>query len=201
VNNIEEINWSKSALIPAIIQEEATKEVLMLGYMNQAAVKQTIDTGTVTFFSRSKNRLWTKGETSGNKLLLKSIELDCDQDTLLINARPLGPTCHQGTESCFGPRDSYPRTMERLEKTIASRKFQPKENSYTSSLFAKGLDRIAQKVGEEAVEVVIASKNSDDQKFREECADLLYHLTVLLVQKGSSWKEIYEVLEARRASP
>ena len=170
----------------------------MLGYMNAEAVKQTLESGHVTFFSRSKGRLWTKGEESGNFLQLAEMKVDCDNDTLLITARPLGPTCHKGTDTCWGgannPQFGF---LSKLEQVIAQRKEKPDPNSYTSQLFAKGINKVAQKVGEEAVELVIEAKDSNDELFLNEAADLMYHYIILLSAKGFSLKDVVSILEQR----
>jgi phosphoribosyl-ATP pyrophosphohydrolase/phosphoribosyl-AMP cyclohydrolase len=186
-------------LIPAIIQDDRTKEVLMLGYMNQEAFEQTKAEGLVTFYSRSKNRLWTKGETSGNHLKFVSAKLDCDCDTLLIHAIPVGPVCHQGTDTCFGDRSAKGFIYE-LEATIQDRKENPQDGSYTTSLFKKGINKIAQKVGEEAVELVIEAKDDNDELFKNEAADLMYHYLILLKAKNFDLKDIEEVLHSRQKS-
>jgi len=188
----------KEELLPAIIQDVETKNVLMLGYMNQESYGKTIETGKVTFFSRSKQRLWTKGETSHNYLLLESIELDCDSDTLLVKAKPQGPTCHKGTDTCWGAdnKQDYGFLSE-LEKTIKDRYDNPSDKSYTSSLFAKGINKIAQKVGEEAVEVVIEAKDNDANLFLNENADLMYHYMVLLKAKGFTLNDVVKILKER----
>lgn len=183
-------------LVPAIIQDELTDRVLMLGYMNEKALQQTEETGKVTFYSRSKQRLWTKGESSGNYLYLKSILMDCDADCLLIKARPAGPVCHSGSDTCFN--ETNPGfNLAKLESIITERKDQPAAASYTSSLFAKGINKIAQKVGEEAVELVIESKDNDREKFLGEAADLLFHYLVLLQAKGSGLDEVVKTLATR----
>ncbi len=185
-------------LIPAIIQNAQTKEVLMLGYMSQEAFEQTQATGNVTFFSRSRNELWTKGETSGNYLKLVDWKLDCDQDALLIQAIPDGPTCHNGTSSCWGEttlRDFS--TLEQLINTIDDRFTTPKEGSYIQSLIQRGLPKIAQKVGEEGVEIVIEAMRNEPQLFKEEAADLLFHYLLLLRAKEVRFDEILEVLKGR----
>lgn len=183
-------------LVPAIIQDELTDRVLMLGYMNEKALQQTEETGKVTFYSRSKQRLWTKGESSGNYLYLKSILMDCDADCLLIKACPAGPVCHSGSDTCFN--ESNPAfNLAKLEAVIKERKDQPAAASYTSSLFAKGINKIAQKVGEEAVELVIESKDNDREKFLGEAADLLFHYLVLLQAKGSGLDEVVKTLATR----
>lgn len=196
----KELNFDKNnGLIPAVIQDSKTKQVLMLGYMNQQALEVTRKSGNVTFYSRSKQRLWTKGETSGNFLKLDSLKADCDGDTLLIKAQPLGPTCHLGTDTCFGSEniENEIQFLQELQKIIGSRKRTAPEGSYTASLFASGINRIAQKVGEEAVEVVIEAKESNTQKLKEETADLLFHLLVLLEHKEVSLAEVVDVLKSR----
>lgn len=191
------VDFSKGdGLVPAIIQHYATKTVLMLGYMNEAALQKTQELGKVTFFSRSKQRLWTKGEESGNFLLPKSIEVDCDNDTLLIQVDPVGPTCHKGTETCFGDADAS-GFVHQLQRIIEDRKANPSEKSYTTSLFEKGINKIAQKVGEEAVETVIEAKDNNDELFLNEAADLMFHYLVLLTAKGKSLEDVEAVLKAR----
>jgi len=192
-------NFSKGdGLLPAVVQDHVTRKVLMLGYMNAEAYAQTQETQKVTFFSRSKQRLWTKGETSGNFLHLVSLHLDCDQDTILVMARPDGPTCHTGADTCFMDtnRGRAP-FLHHLEAVIAERHKQPSDKSYTSSLFKKGINKIAQKVGEEAVELVIEAKDDDKGLFLNEAADLLFHTLVLLRAKGYQLDEVLQVLEAR----
>jgi phosphoribosyl-AMP cyclohydrolase / phosphoribosyl-ATP pyrophosphohydrolase len=184
-------------LVPAIIQDDTTGKVLMLGFMNEAAVGKTQELQKVTFFSRSKNRLWTKGEESGNFLLLKDIKADCDNDTLLIKATPQGPTCHTGADTCWGETNSNDNFLLELEQVIADRKNNPTDKSYTSSLFAKGINKIAQKVGEEAVEIVIEAKDDNKELFLGEAADLLFHYLILLQAKGHSLNDVIEVLKAR----
>lgn len=200
--------------MPAIIQDAGTGKVLMLGYMNQEAFQQTQQTGLVTFFSRSKNRLWTKGETSGNTLTVVHIELDCDQDTLLVLVNPTGPACHRNTETCFdteGSAQSYHHRsfqsftpteqalqfIAQLEQTIKERVKNPIEGSYTNFLFDKGLHKMAQKVGEEAVEVVIDAVAGKTETMKGEAADLIFHLLVLLEASGLSLAEVVQVLESR----
>lgn len=191
------INFEKmGGLVPVIIQEETTLKVLMLGYMNEEAYQKTIKEQKVTFFSRTKNRLWTKGETSGNFLWVKNIQIDCDNDTLLIQVKPEGATCHTGAYSCFKTETSKGFIYE-LEKTIHQRIDEPSENSYTRKLFEKGINKVAQKVGEEAVEVVIEAKDNNDDLFKNEAADLLYHLLILLKTKGFSLEDIEKILEER----
>lgn len=192
-------NFEKgNGLVPAIIQDEMTNKVLMLGYMNEEALTKTKKIGKVTFFSRSKNRLWTKGETSENYLLVKAIKLDCDQDTILIKATPKGPTCHTGADTCFNELNTQQSDfLFQLEKIISDRKEYPSEKSYTSSLFKSGINKIAQKVGEEATEVVIDAMDNNRERLKEETADLLYHLLVLLAEKEISLSEVSELLEKR----
>ncbi len=191
------VDFSKGdGLVPAIIQHYATKTVLMLGYMNEEALQKTQELGKVTFYSRSKQRLWTKGEESGNSLLLKSIEVDCDNDTLLIQVDPVGPTCHKGTETCFGEVDGS-GFVHQLQRIIEDRKTNPSEKSYTTSLFEKGINKIAQKVGEEAVETVIEAKDDNDELFLNEAADLMFHYLVLLSAKGKSLEDVEAVLKSR----
>ena len=196
-----ELNFSKSpdGLLPAIVQDATTKTVLMLGYMNEEALQHTQASGKVTFFSRSKQRLWTKGEESGHFLNLVSLKADCDYDTLLIQAEPQGPTCHKGTDSCWGEENkaSYGFLTE-LENTIAQRKAADDDDSYVASLFRKGINKIAQKVGEEAVETVIEAKDNDEALFLNESADLLFHYLILLQAKGYQLSDIVRTLEERK---
>lgn len=183
-------------LVPAIIQDAGTSQVLMLGFMNEAALEQSTKEGKVTFFSRSKQRLWTKGESSGNFLFIKDIKTDCDNDTLLIRVVPAGPVCHTGAATCFN--ESNPAfDLHKLEQIIIDRKNHPTEKSYTASLFAKGVNKVAQKVGEEAVELVIESKDDNKELFLGEAADLLFHYLVLLQYKGYSLGEVIATLEKR----
>lgn len=197
-----EIDFSRLAhgLIPAIIQDSETKNVLMLGYMNKEAFQKTLETGKVTFFSRSKQRLWTKGEESGHFLNLVDIKNDCDEDTLLIQAQPVGPTCHTGADTCWQtPNTANYGFLSELEQTIQSRKENAdSEQSYVASLFAKGINKIAQKVGEEAVEVVIEAKDNDEELFLGESADLLFHYLILLQAKGYKLDDVIDVLKSRQ---
>ncbi|WP_294197633.1 bifunctional phosphoribosyl-AMP cyclohydrolase/phosphoribosyl-ATP diphosphatase HisIE [uncultured Chryseobacterium sp.] len=192
------INFNKSqdGLVPVIIQDDRTLQVLMLGYMNEEALQKTRQEGTVTFFSRSKNRLWTKGEESGNFLKVKSINIDCDQDTILIKAVPKDIVCHTGSFSCFGNKDSKGFLYE-LEDKISRRIDEKTEGSYTYSLFQRGINKMAQKVGEEAVELVIEAKDNNDNLFKNEAADLLYHFLILLKAKNFSLQDIEEILISR----
>ena len=194
-----EVNFSKysDGLVPAIVQDDNTHKVLMLGFMNQEALDKTRNQGKVCFYSRSKKRLWTKGEESGHFLILKDIKLDCDQDTLLIKADPLGPVCHTGADTCWNETNQRDDFLQELEKIINERKNQPTDNSYVSGLFKKGINKIAQKVGEEAVELVIESKDGNDGLFLNEAADLLFHFLILLEAKGHNLKEVTSVLQER----
>ena len=190
-------NFDKTnGLIPAIIQDNNTNNVLMLGYMNAAAFEQTRREQRVTFYSRSKQRLWTKGETSGNFLKVVSIQLDCDSDTLLVKVIPAGPTCHTGITTCFGEPNSKGFIYE-LEQTIDQRISDDDPNSYTNKLFKRGINKVAQKVGEEAVEVVIEAKDNNRDLFLNESADLLYHLLILLRAKNTTLLDVEEVLKGR----
>ncbi len=187
-----------NGLVPAIIQDWSTGKVLMLGYMNDEALSKTKAEGKVTFFSRTKERLWTKGETSGNFLNVKEIIVDCDQDTLLIKADPIGPTCHTGADTCFSEaNESNALFLHYLQDIITERKNSTADKSYTKSLFDKGINKIAQKVGEEAVELVIEAKDSNDDLFKNEAADLMFHLLVLLEAKGFKLEDIVGVLSER----
>ncbi len=190
---------NSDGLIPAIIQDATTKTVLMLGHMNREAYQQTISSQKVTFFSRTKNRLWTKGEASGNFLYLVSIEADCDNDTLLIQANPTGPVCHTGADTCWQqPNKAKFGFLSDLESTIQIRKETGKaESSYVASLFAKGINTIAQKVGEEAIEMIIEAKDSNDELFLNESADLLFHYLILLNAKGFALNDVMEILKQR----
>lgn len=189
------IDWTRG-LVPCIIQDKTSKAVLMLGYMNEESFKKTVQEKHVTFFSRSKNRLWTKGETSGNFLEVEEILQDCDQDTLLIKVNPKGSVCHTGKETCFNESNTE-WDLATLEETIQNRKNTLKAGSYTSELFAKGINKIAQKVGEEAVELVIEAKDNDQEKFLNEAADLMFHFLVLLRAKGNCLKDVEGVLGKR----
>lgn len=195
------IDFTKNTegLIPSIIQDVETKNVLMLGYMNQEAINRTLETNKVTFFSRTKNRLWTKGEESGHFLNVVSLALDCDRDTLLIQVKPVGPTCHKGSDTCWNENNSQTYGfITKLENTIRERKEKATlETSYVASLFEKGINKIAQKVGEEAVEVVIEAKDSNDELFLSESADLLFHYLILLQAKGYGLNDVIQVLKNR----
>lgn len=191
--NFEKLN----GLVPAIIQDARSQKVLMLGFMNAEALERTRKEGKVTFFSRSKNRLWTKGEESGNFLYVEEVLEDCDQDTLLIKARPAGPVCHTGSDTCFDEKNSEGNFILRLQDLIHTRKEEMPEDSYTTSLFSKGINKIAQKVGEEAVELVIEAKDDHEDLFLNEAADLIYHLLVLLSAKGKDIRDVSSLLEQR----
>ena len=195
------IRYEKYAdgLVPAIVQDAKSGNVLMLGFMNSEAVAQTVETRRVTFYSRSRQQLWTKGETSGNFLELVSIAADCDEDTLLIQATPVGPVCHTGTVTCFGDDDGRELdALLELEKTIDARRASMSEDSYVASLFSDGINKIAQKVGEEAVELIIEAKDDDEERFRSEAADLLFHYLVLLRAKDVSITDIVNTLSSRK---
>ena len=195
------VNFKKysDGLVPAVIQDAETDKVLMLGFMNEAALNKTNELQQVTFFSRSKNRLWTKGEESGNYLFVKEIKVDCDQDSLLIKVDPAGPVCHTGADTCWNEKNVSDNFLEKLENIIAERKNNPDEKSYTSSLFEKGINKIAQKVGEEAVELIIEAKDDQVDLFKGEAADLLFHYLILLQAKGFKLNDIIKVLESRHA--
>ncbi len=188
---------SPDGLIPVVIQDSITNIVLMLGYMNNAAFEKTQQEKRVTFFSRSKNRLWTKGEVSGNFLNVTSLLIDCDNDTLLIKASPVGPICHTGSDTCFNEKNCGHDFLNELEVIIRDRKNNPTDKSYVASLFAKGINKIAQKVGEEAVEVVIEAKDNNDHLFKDEAADLLFHYLILLQAKNFTLNDIISVLKSR----
>ena len=196
-----ELNFSKNkdGLIPVIIQDSISKTVLMLGYMNDEAIRKTKKTGNVTFYSRTKKRLWTKGEESGNFLRLVNMKVDCDNDTILIYVKPGGPTCHLGTDSCWGEKNlSKFGYLSQLEEIIAERKKDDKKNSYVASLFREGINKIAQKVGEEATETIIEAKDENKQLFLNESADLLFHYLILLQAKGFRLSDVEKVLLTRK---
>jgi len=194
------IDFEKSSdgLVPAIVQDAQTQKVLMLGYMNRDSFELTNETGKITFFSRSRQKLWTKGETSGNFLEVKEILTDCDADTILIKANPTGAVCHTGADTCFNEKNTSENFLFELEKVIQSRKANPNENSYTSKLFQSGLNKITQKVGEEAVELIIEAKDENSELFKAEGADLLYHLLILLSAKNLELSDIIDTLKQRR---
>ena len=193
-----DIKYNSEGLIPVIIQDATTKNVLMLGYMNADALEQTLTTKKVTFYSRSKQRLWLKGEESGNVLNLISIHNDCDNDTLLLKVKPLGPTCHKGTDTCWQEANTqYYGFLTELESIISQRRKNDSNNSYVASLFREGINKMAQKVGEEAIEVVIEAKDTNDSLFLNESADLLFHYLILLQAKGYELNDIANVLQSR----
>ena len=195
---INKLDFKKgNGILPAIIQDSETRQVLMLGYMNREALDKTLMDGRVTFYSRSKERLWTKGETSGNYLTVKGIKTDCDNDTILIQVLPAGPVCHTGSDTCFDETNENRHFLHHLERVIQQRRDEPSGESYTSSLFRKGINKVAQKVGEEAVELVIEAKDDNDDLFLGEAADLMYHYLVLLAAKGKSLNDVIRVLESR----
>jgi phosphoribosyl-ATP pyrophosphohydrolase/phosphoribosyl-AMP cyclohydrolase len=196
-----ELKWNEQGLIPAIIQNPVTKDVLMMGYMNQEAIDQTLSSGYVTFYSRSRACLWMKGESSGNYLKFSSLKVDCDKDTILIQAQPTGPTCHQGTATCWGTNE-HPSLffINELREIIRDRKENPPKKSYLTHLFGQGIAKIAQKVGEEAVEVVIEALQDDRSNLLEEAADLLFHYLVLLEVKNVELDDVIEVLKKRNVS-
>jgi phosphoribosyl-ATP pyrophosphohydrolase/phosphoribosyl-AMP cyclohydrolase len=197
MNNID-FGKYEDGLVPAIIQDAITQKVLMLGFMNQEAVDKTKQEGKVTFFSRSRGRLWTKGEESGNYLLMKSMAVDCDNDTLLIKAEPLGPVCHTGADTCWDEKNHHEDFLTSLEEIIQQRREQANPaGSYIAGLFHKGINKIAQKVGEEAVELVIEAKDHDEDLFLNEAADLLFHYLILLNAKGYNLQDVTDVLKAR----
>jgi phosphoribosyl-ATP pyrophosphohydrolase/phosphoribosyl-AMP cyclohydrolase len=198
----KKIDFSKlNGLVPCIVQDVKTLRVLMLGFMNEEAYNKTLKEKRVTFYSRSKNRLWTKGETSGNFLELEDLIIDCDNDTLLIKATPLGPACHTGADTCFNEKNEKPGdwSINKLEDTIQERKLNPKKGSYTNTLLDSGINKVAQKVGEEAVELVIEAKDDNKDLFLGEAADLMYHYLVLLAAKGYTLNDVTEVLKQRHS--
>jgi len=200
--NIDKLDFDKNnGLLPAVIQDARTRQVLMLGYMNREALEKTLETKLVTFFSRSRQELWTKGETSGNYLHLTEIKSDCDDDTLLVRALPDGPVCHLGTDTCWGEENRYDpgAFLSELEGLLRQRKEERPEGSYTVRLFDAGIKKIAQKVGEEAVETILEAEDGNTKDFLNEAADLLYHLITLLVAKDLSLDDVVQVLEERRA--
>ncbi|MCE5374092.1 bifunctional phosphoribosyl-AMP cyclohydrolase/phosphoribosyl-ATP diphosphatase HisIE [Proteus mirabilis] len=195
---LAQLDWPKvDNLMPVIIQNAISGDVLMLGYMDKAALEMTLNSGKVTFYSRTKQRLWTKGETSGNFLKLVDIYPDCDNDTLLILAHPIGPTCHNGTESCFAPAQSQWGFLYELENLLRERKSASPDSSYTAQLYASGTKRIAQKVGEEGVETALAATVNDREELKNEASDLLYHLMVLLQDQSLSLSDVIDCLQKR----
>lgn len=197
--DINKLNFEKShGLIPCIVQDASTHSVLMLGYMNREALDKTLAEKRLTFFSRTKQRLWTKGETSGNYLTMVDVTMDCDQDTLLFRVNPTGPTCHTGSDTCFNEKN-IGIGLEFLEATIWNRKMNPTAGSYTNQLLNSGINKVAQKVGEEAVELVIEAKDDNKELFLSEAADLMYHFLVLLTAKGFKLEEVVNVLRSRHS--
>jgi len=194
-----DFNKSPDGLVPAIVQDQLTSRVLMLGYMNEEALAKTMESGQVTFYSRSKKRLWTKGEESGNFLILRSVAVDCDNDTLLVKAEPVGPVCHTGADTCWNEKNHADDFLVYLEDIIRLRKEGSDEKSYVRQLFQKGINKIAQKVGEEAVELVIEAKDNDDDKFVNEAADLMFHYLVLLNSKGFKLQDVKNILKQRHS--
>jgi len=199
INLDVKVNFEKYAdgLVPAIIQDSETQKVLMLGFMNEYALTRTLMTGKVTFYSRTRERIWTKGEESMNYLLLKSIESDCDQDTLLIKAKPLGPVCHTGADTCWNEKNISDNFLSTLEAVIEERSTASPDSSYTAKMLAKGINKVAQKVGEEAIELVIEAKDNDKDLFLGEAADLMFHYLLLLKAKGYKLHDVIDVLESR----
>ena len=192
-----DFNKNKDGLVPAIIQDDLTSKVLMLGYLNKESLSLTLNTGVVHFYSRTKQRIWKKGEESGNELKVISIKEDCDNDTVLIKVNPVGPVCHKGDDTCFKEINESTNFIEKLESVIEDRKQNPTDSSYVSSLFKKGTNKIAQKVGEEAIELVIESKDTNDDLFLNESADLLFHYLILLQEKGFKINDVVNVLKSR----
>ena len=188
---------NKDGLVPAIIQDNTTRKVLMLGYLNKESLSLTLSTDVVHFYSRTKQRIWKKGEESGNELKVVSLKEDCDRDTVLIKVNPVGPVCHKGDDTCFEYSNISHDFINTLEDTIHNRKINPSDSSYVSSLFKKGTNKIAQKVGEEAVELVIEAKDDNDDLFLNESADLLFHYLILLQDKGYKMKDVVDILKSR----
>lgn len=197
LTNVPELNPDfTKGLIPAVVQDQVTRNILMLGYMNEEAYRETLETGLATFYSRSREQLWIKGETSGNYLRVSGVRLDCDQDTILMEARPDGPVCHTGAATCFED-DNRARDLGFLENVIQDRVNNPVEGSYTNRLMEEGINKVAQKVGEEAVELVIEAKDDNESLFLNEAADLMYHYLVLLAKKGYSLNDVIGILRER----
>ena len=192
-----DFNKNRDGLVPAIIQDDVTSKVLMLGYLNKESLSLTLSSKVVHFYSRTKQRIWKKGEESGNELKVISIKEDCDNDTVLIKVNPVGPVCHKGDDTCFKEINESTNFIEKLESVIEDRKINPSDSSYVSSLFKKGTNKIAQKVGEEAVELVIESKDNNDDLFLNESADLIFHYLILLQEKGFKMKDVVKVLKGR----
>ena len=192
-----DFNKNRDGLVPAIIQDYVTSKVLMLGYLNKESLSLTLSSKVVHFYSRTKERIWKKGEESGNELKVVSLKEDCDNDTVLIKVNPVGPVCHKGDDTCFKEINESTNFIEKLESVIEDRKINPSDSSYVSSLFKKGTNKIAQKVGEEAVELVIESKDNNDDLFLNESADLIFHYLILLQEKGFKMKDVVKVLKGR----
>ena len=192
-----DFNKNKDGLVPAIIQDNNTHKVLMLGYLNKESLSLTLSTNVVHFYSRTKQRIWKKGEESGNELKVVSLKEDCDNDTVLIKVNPIGPVCHKGDDTCFKEKNESTDFIEKLESVIEDRKINPSDSSYVSSLFKKGINKIAQKVGEEAIELVIESKDNNDDLFLNESADLLFHYLILLQEKGYKINNVVNILKTR----
>ena len=192
-----DFNKNKDGLVPAIVQDDNTHKVLMLGYLSKESLSLTLSTDVVHFYSRTKQRIWKKGEESGNELKVVSLKEDCDNDTVLIKVNPVGPVCHKGDDTCFKEKNKSTDFIEKLESIIEDRKINPSDSSYVSSLFKKGTNKIAQKVGEEAVELVIESKDNNDDLFLNESADLLFHYLILLQNKGFKINDVINVLKNR----
>ena len=192
-----DFNKNKEGLVPAIIQDDVTSKVLMLGYLNKESLSLTLSSKVVHFYSRTKERIWKKGEESGNELKVVSLKEDCDNDTVLIKVNPVGPVCHKGDDTCFKEINESTNFIEKLESVIEDRKINPSNSSYVSSLFKKGTNKIAQKVGEEAIELVIESKDNNDDLFLNESADLLFHYLILLQEKGFKINDVVNVLKSR----
>ena len=194
---LENLKFDEKGLIPAIVQDAETRVVLMLGYMNRESLEKTLTSGLVCFYSRSRQKLWTKGEESGNFLYLKENKVDCDQDTLLIKVSPAGPTCHTGTDTCWKEENQDNDFLFFLQRFLQKRKNDSPEESYTARLISRGINKVAQKVGEEAVELVIEAKDNNEELFLNEAADLMYHYIVLLIAKGYGLEDVCRVLKSR----
>ena len=194
---LENLKFDEKGLIPAIVQDAETRVVLMLGYMNRESLEKTLTSGLVCFYSRSRQKLWTKGEESGNFLYLKEIKVDCDQDTLLIKVSPAGPTCHTGTDTCWKEENQDNDFLFFLQRFLQKRKNDSPEESYTARLISRGINKVAQKVGEEAVELVIEAKDNNEELFLNEAADQMYHYIVLLIAKGYGLEDVCRVLKSR----
>lgn len=194
---ISNLKFDENGLIPAIVQDQSTRVVLMLGYMSQESLAKTLESGKVCFYSRSRQKLWMKGEESGHFLYCKEIKADCDQDTLLVKAIPVGPTCHTGADTCWGEENKSEDFLFFLQRFLQKRKNDSPEESYTARLISRGINKVAQKVGEEAVELVIEAKDDNEELFLNEAADLMYHYLVLLIAKGYGLEDVIKVLESR----